>query len=278
MSSDSSLLDTPEVHWPVLRQETPMESPPAPTSTLTPTVCSRPSTMSPTPSTDSRSPAPTSQLDQLPQRLHPLLPQPSTQNLSLPQSLTELPQSQSKTPHAIALEAAAAAASERKRRDADEEAAPAVAALPLASGLPLTYAAAAPVAAGLPLTYAAAALPAAAAVAHAPVVKSVVEKPAEVATEIAAHPVISYAAAPFAAPFYGKRSADEAAAAPAPAALPLGLPYAGLPLTYAGYPYAAGLPVAAPVATPLAAAAPSREAVLTTIKLNPGHAVAYRVD
>merc|ERR1712227_589119 len=98
MSSDSSLLDTPEVHWPVLRQETPMECPPAPTSTLTPTVCSRPSTMSPTPSTDSRSPAPTSQLDQLPQRLHPLLPQPSTQNISLPQSLTELPQSQSKTP------------------------------------------------------------------------------------------------------------------------------------------------------------------------------------
>jgi len=188
--------------------------------------------------------------------------------------------------------AAVAAAGDRKRRDADEEAAPAVAALPLGlpyAGLPLTYAAAAPVAAGLPLTYAAAALPAAAAVAHAPVVKSVVEKPAEVATEIAAHPVISYAA-PFAAPFYGKRSADEEAAAPAPAALPLGLPYAGLPLTYAGYPYAAGLPVAAPVATPLAAAAPvatplavaaaapSREAVLTTIKLNPGHAVAYRVD
>merc|ERR1719213_665756 len=54
--------------------------------------------MLPTPSTDSRSPAPTSQLDLLPQRLHPLLPQPSTQNLSLPQSLTELPQSQFKTP------------------------------------------------------------------------------------------------------------------------------------------------------------------------------------
>merc|ERR1711982_324224 len=31
-------------------------------------------------------------------------------------------------------------------------------------------------------------------------------------------------------------------------------------------------------AGPLAAAAPAREAVLTTIKLNPGHAVAYRVD
>merc|ERR1712233_235366 len=207
-----------------------------------------------------------------------------------PEPVQDTPEvAEAKAAHAIALEAAAAAASERKRRDADEEAAPAVAALPLglpyaglplASGLPLTYAAAAPVAAGLPLTYAAAALPAAAAVAHAPVVKSVVEKPAEVATEIAAHPVISYAAAPFAAPFYGKRSADEEAAAPAPAALPLGLPYAGLPLTYAGYPYAAGLPVAAPVATPLAvaAAAPSREAVLTTIKLNPGHAVAYRVE
>merc|ERR1712233_282792 len=192
-----------------------------------------------------------------------------------PEPVQDTPEvAEAKAAHAIALEAAAAAASERKRRDADEEAAPAVAALPL--GLPY---AGLPLAAGLPLTYAAAALPAAAAVAHAPVVKSVVEKPAEVATEIAAHPVISYAA-PFAAPFYGKRSADEEAAAPAPAALPLGLPYAGLPLTYAGYPYAAGLPVAAPVATPLAvaAAAPSREAVLTTIKLNPGHAVAYRVD
>merc|ERR1712018_184098 len=31
-------------------------------------------------------------------------------------------------------------------------------------------------------------------------------------------------------------------------------------------------------AAPLAAAAPAREAVLTTIKLNPGHAIAYRVD
>merc|ERR1712158_182945 len=35
--------------------------------------------------------------------------------------------------------------------------------------------------------------------------------------------------------------------------------------------YAAG-------AVPVAAAAPSREAVLTTVKLNPGHAVFYRVD
>merc|ERR1712172_73869 len=92
-----------------------------------------------------------------------------------------------------------------------------------------------------------------------------------------------------------------------------GLPAAGLPLNYAGlagvpalnYAGLAGVPalnyavapaVAAPVATvaaapaPLAAAAPaiaaplayagapSREATLTTIKLNPGHATFYRVD
>merc|ERR1712061_502571 len=106
-------------------------------------------------------------------------------------------------------------------------------------------------------------------------------------------------------------------AAPAIAALPYpyaaglnlaGLPAAGLPLNYAGlagvpalnYAGVAGVPalnyaVAAPVATvaaapaPLAAApaiaapvayagAPNREAVLTTIKLNPGHATFYRVD
>jgi len=65
------------------------------------------------------------------------------------------------------------------------------------------------------------------------------------------------------------------------AGLPAGLPYAGLPagLPYAGLP--AGLPLAglpAAAALPLAAAAPSREAVLTTIKLNPGHAISYRVD
>merc|ERR1712072_1198758 len=44
------------------------------------------------------------------------------------------------------------------------------------------------------------------------------------------------------------------------------------PTAYAGL--ATGLLPAAPVA----AAAPSRDAVLTTIKLNPGHAVFYRVD
>merc|ERR1712002_1136998 len=53
------------------------------------------------------------------------------------------------------------------------------------------------------------------------------------------------------------------------------------PTAYAGL--ATGLLPAAPVAAaayaaPLAAAAPARESVLTTIKLNPGHAIAYRVD
>merc|ERR1712002_44939 len=53
------------------------------------------------------------------------------------------------------------------------------------------------------------------------------------------------------------------------------------PTAYAGL--ATGLLPAAPVAAaayaaPLAASAPAREAVLTTVKLNPGHAVFYRVD
>merc|ERR1712130_259080 len=132
----------------------------------------------------------------------------------------------------------AAAAADRKKREAEEvavAAAPAIAALPYpyAAGLNLAYA-------GLPLA-APAVLPAAAAVAHAPIVKSVVETPAAVETEVAATPVISYAAAP---------------AIAAPVATPLA--------------------AAAPVA--VAAAAPSRDAVLTQIKLNPGHATFYRVD
>jgi len=51
-----------------------------------------------------------------------------------------------------------------------------------------------------------------------------------------------------------------------------GLPYAGLP--YAGLPYAA--PVAAPAAV-VASAPATADAELHTVKLNPGHAVAYRV-
>merc|ERR1711884_851746 len=77
------------------------------------------------------------------------------------------------------------------------------------------------------------------------------------------------------------------AAAPAPLYAPL-----AAPLGYAAYPYAApyaaapvvgapALPYAAPALAPAAvvASAPAaRDAQLTTIKLNPGHAVAYRVD
>jgi len=58
-------------------------------------------------------------------------------------------------------------------------------------------------------------------------------------------------------------------------------PYAGLHAGFAGVAPYAGLHAAAPLvaAAPLAAAAiPSREAIKTTIKLNPGHAVFYRVD
>jgi len=93
-----------------------------------------------------------------------------------------------------------------------------------------------------------------------------------------------YAAAGLYAGLPGDIVANIATATPTVAALPAvaGLPYAGLPagLPYAGLPAAlplAGLPAAA-AALPLAAAAPSREAVLTTIKLNPGHAISYRVD
>jgi hypothetical protein len=42
-------------------------------------------------------------------------------------------------------------------------------------------------------------------------------------------------------------------------------------------PYAAGLAPVAPAAV-VASAPATAEATLTTIKLNPGHAVAYRVD
>merc|ERR1711892_1442849 len=81
-----------------------------------------------------------------------------------------------------------------------------------------------------------------------------------------------YAAAP------GAIVANIAHAAPTVAA-PLAYAGLGVPLAYAGaapLAYAGAAPLA--YAAPLAAAAPSREAVLTTIKLNPGHAISYRVD
>merc|ERR1712198_265614 len=73
-----------------------------------------------------------------------------------------------------------------------------------------------------------------------------------------------------------KRSAQLATFGPtAYAGLASGLLPAG-PIAAAAY----AAPVAAPIAAaaPLAAAAPAREAILTTVKLNPGHAISYRVD
>merc|ERR1712112_624612 len=137
-------------------------------------------------------------------------------DLPVPVAVEDTPEvAAAKAEFQAAFDEAAAAAADRKKREAEEVA---VAAAPAIAALPYPYAA------GLNLAYAG--LPVAAAVAHAPLVKSVVETPATVETEVAATPVISYAAAPAA----------------------------------------------------VAAAAPSRDAVLTQIKLNPGHATFYRVD
>merc|ERR1711931_623837 len=76
-----------------------------------------------------------------------------------------------------------------------------------------------------------------------------------------------YAAAP------GAIVANIAHAAPTVAALPTAT-YAAAPAVAVAAPAVAATYAAAP----LAAAAPSREAVLTTVKLNPGHAISYRVD
>merc|ERR1711981_331227 len=138
--------------------------------------------------------------------------------------------------------------------------------------------------AALPYAAAPAVLAPVGAVAHAPVVKSVVEAPAEVEHEVTAHPVaVGYYGHPHLG-YYGKRSADAEPAvlagasrvisAPTPlihkppvlphvtyAAHPLAY-HAGLPLAghvaYAGLPYA-GLPV-------LAAPAAAEEAVVAERK------------
>merc|ERR1712079_101832 len=141
-----------------------------------------------------------------------------------------------------------------------------------------------------------------AAVAAEPLAAPVFDLPLPVAVEdtaaFAAAAAAAAAAPEEAAAERKRRDADEAVAAPA-AVLPY--PYAGLlGGVYAAQPGAivaniahavptvaatyAAAPYAAAVATPLAAAAhvvaaaPSREAVLTTVKLNPGHAISYRVD
>merc|ERR1712079_828988 len=142
-----------------------------------------------------------------------------------------------------------------------------------------------------------------AAVAAEPLAAPVFDLPLPVAVEdtaaFAAAAAAAAAAPEEAAAERKRRDADEAVAAPA-AVLPY--PYAGLlggvyaaqpgaivaniahavptvAATYAAAPYAAAA-VATPLAAaaPVVAAAPSREAVPTTVKLNPGHAISYRVD
>merc|ERR1711887_491427 len=99
--------------------------------------------------------------------------------------------------------------------------------------------------------------------------------PVHAAAPVVDTPEVAEAKAAFFAAFEAeasrtKRSAQLAAFGPtAYAGLATGLLPAG-PIAAAAY--------AAPAAAPLAAAAPAREAILTTVKLNPGHAISYRVD
>jgi len=156
-------------------------------------------------------------------------------------------------------EAYNAAAKVKRSADADAfyntyAAAPALSAYAPYNYAAATYAAAPAVAAVAPATYATAPVVAAPAVA-APAVATYAAAPAVYAAAPAVA-TATYAAAP-------------AVAAVAPAA------YAATPAVAAVAPAAYA---AAPVAVAAAPAAPAREAVLTTIKLNPGHAVAYRVD
>merc|ERR1711994_778171 len=118
------------------------------------------------------------------------------------------------------------------------------------------------------LPYAAPVLAPVGAVAHAPVVKSVVDTPAEVSHEVTAHPVaVGYHGYPHFG-YYGKRSADAEPAVLAgasriltppihnPPALPVAYAH---PLAYAGY---AGLPLAHPLlAAPVVA--PAAEPAVT---------------
>merc|ERR1711913_218324 len=124
------------------------------------------------------------------------------------------------------------------------------------------------------LPYAAPVLAPVGAVAHAPVVKSVVDTPAEVSHEVTAHPVaVGYHGLGHFG-YYGKRSADAEPAVLAgasrvltpptplihnPPALPVAYAH---PLAYAGYAGYAGLPLAHPLlAAPVVA--PAAEPAVT---------------
>jgi len=162
-----------------------------------------------------------------------------------PEPVQDTPEvAEAKAAHLALLEAANA---ERKRRSADEEAA--VVAAPAIAALPYPYAAglnlAGLPAAGLPLNYAG--------LAGVPALNyaGVAGVPALNYAGVAGVPALNYAVAPAVA-------APVATVAAAPAPLAAAAPAIAAPLAYAG--------------------APSREATLTTIKLNPGHATFYRVD
>jgi len=124
--------------------------------------------------------------------------------------------------------------------------------------------------AGTNLPVAAAAVPAAPL--EAPVFNLVGPAPVEDTPEVAAakaehaEAVAAAKAAAAAAPEERKRR-EAAEVVPAAAVPAIGLPYP--------YTFGAALPAAGAV---LPSAPASREAVLTTIKLNPGHATFYRVD
>jgi len=104
----------------------------------------------------------------------------------------------------------------------------------------------------------------------------------EADTVVAAAPAYPYAYAALgglyaAAPAQIIANAYNYAPAALPADLPAALP-AALPATYAALPAALPAAVPATYAAGVVSAPAAREATLTTIKLNPGHAVSYKVD
>jgi hypothetical protein len=150
-----------------------------------------------------------------------------------------------------AFEEAKAASAARKRRDADLVTVP-------ASTEPLVIAAPAPLAVAAPYTVAAAPF-----------------GYAQAAPLAYAGAPLAYAGANLA---YTGAPLAYAGANLAYAGAPLA--YAGANLAYAGAPLAyAGAPLAAPIAAaPVVSAPAGRDAILTKIQLNPGHAVSYIVN
>merc|ERR1712018_915287 len=110
-------------------------------------------------------------------------------------------------------------------------------------------------------------------------------------------PEVAAAKAEFQAAFDEAASREKRSTPAATSPLVVPAPVVAAPYAYGAYPYAHAYAAPAPLAAPLSYAAPiaapapyaapaavvasapaAREATLTTIKLNPGHATAYRVD